>query len=124
MSQHLERQSYRSDPLACCAHDGEVEYISQSGRAGPRRMDCRKVADLSLEFLEGGLPEDERQSFERHLDACGPCVAFFETYRKTPEISRGALQFSMPERVRAAVRSYLRERCCREGVTTRRPEPG
>ncbi len=37
-------------------------------------------------------------------------MRFFETYRKTPEISREALALHMPDRVRVAVRDFLRER--------------
>jgi hypothetical protein len=37
-------------------------------------------------------------------------MKFFETYRKTPEISREALTLRIPDRVRVAVRDFLRER--------------
>jgi hypothetical protein len=37
-------------------------------------------------------------------------MRFFETYRKTPEVSREALALRMPDRVRVAVRDFLRTR--------------
>ncbi len=74
-------------------------------------INCQNIIDFCLEYLEGGLPEDEHGRFERHLAVCGECVAFFETYRRTSEISRQALAAKMPTELKAAVHSYLRARC-------------
>lgn len=71
---------------------------------------CQEVVDYCLEFLSGSLPETERRLFSSHLRNCPDCMRFFETYRKTPEISREALALRMPERVKLAVRDFLRER--------------
>jgi hypothetical protein len=60
--------------------------------------------------LSDSLPETERRLFSAHLRNCSECMKFFETYRKTPEISREALTLRIPERVRVAVRDFLRER--------------
>ena len=72
---------------------------------------CQEVLDFCLEYLEGALPPDEQGRFRVHLSICAPCVTFFETYRRTPEISRQALALEMPAQVKEAVRSYLRTRC-------------
>jgi len=37
-------------------------------------------------------------------------VAFFETYRKTPELSREALSAQIPVSVKESVRSFLASR--------------
>jgi anti-sigma factor RsiW len=72
---------------------------------------CRDVVDFCLDYIEGALPDDERGRFQKHLSMCGECVAFLETYRRTPEVSRQALSLEMPEQLKDAVRSYLRTRC-------------
>jgi len=71
---------------------------------------CQEIVDYCLDFLSGTLPETERRLFSSHLRNCTDCMRFFETYRKTPEISREALALNMPDRVRVAVRDFLRER--------------
>jgi hypothetical protein len=38
-------------------------------------------------------------------------VTFFETYRRTSEVSRQALAAEMPPSVKETIRSYLRSRC-------------
>ena len=73
-------------------------------------LSCQEIVDYCLDFLSGTLPEKERQLFSAHLRNCSECMRFFETYRKTPEISRKALALRMPDRVRVAVRDFLRER--------------
>ena len=77
-------------------------------------ISCQDVVEFCLDYLEDALPEEERTRFRSHLLACGECVAFFETYRRTPEISRGALASEMPAPIKDAVRSYLRTRCSGE----------
>jgi anti-sigma factor RsiW len=67
--------------------------------------------DFCLDYLEGGLSEEEKAHFSRHLAMCQECVTFFETYRRTPEVSRNALTLEMPTGVKDAVRSFLRTRC-------------
>ncbi len=63
-----------------------------------------------MEFLDGTLPADERANFQHHLGCCGQCVTFFETYRKTPEVSRQAVALEMPTEVKDAIRAFLRAR--------------
>ncbi len=74
-------------------------------------ISCSQMVDYCMDYLSGTLPAEERQSFEGHLGYCPDCVKFFETYKKTPAISREALSIEMPERVRGEVRAFLRKRC-------------
>ena len=73
-------------------------------------ISCSQMVDYCMDYLAGSLPAEERQSFDGHLSYCPECVKFFETYKKTPEISREALSLEMPERVRSEVRDFLRQR--------------
>lgn len=76
-----------------------------------RMISCQDVVEFCFDYLDGALPEEERGRFARHLSICSDCVTFFETYRRTPEISRQALEVELPSQVKEAVRSYLRSRC-------------
>ena len=73
-------------------------------------ISCSQMVDYCMDYLSGSLPAEERASFEGHLGYCPECVKFFETYKKTPEVSREALSVELPERVRSEVRSFLRKR--------------
>lgn len=73
-------------------------------------ISCQQLIEFCLDYLEGGLPEEEQLRFRRHLARCPDCVTFFETYQKTPQVSREALDTQMPESVRNSVRSFLRLR--------------
>ena len=73
-------------------------------------ISCSQMVDYCMDYLSGTLSAEERQSFDGHLAYCPECVKFFETYKKTPEISREALSLEMPERVRSEVRGFLRQR--------------
>jgi anti-sigma factor RsiW len=77
-------------------------------------ISCQQLIEFCLDYVEGALPDDEQMRFRRHLSQCPDCVTFFETYRRTPEVSReaeasrDAMKAQMPESVRESVRSYLR----------------
>ena len=71
-------------------------------------INCHELIEFCLDYLEGELPHDEEVGFRRHLAQCTDCVAFFETYRKTPELSREALSAQIPVSVKESVRSFLR----------------
>lgn len=73
-------------------------------------ISCQQLIEFCMDYVEGALPDDEQVRFRRHLSHCPDCVTFFETYRRTPEVSREAeaMKAQMPESVRESVRSYLR----------------
>jgi anti-sigma factor RsiW len=70
-------------------------------------ISCQQLIDFCHDYIEGGLPQDEQARFKRHLSQCSDCETFFETYQKTPELSRDALATQIPPAVRDSVRSYL-----------------
>jgi anti-sigma factor RsiW len=73
-------------------------------------ISCHQIVEYCLDYIEGDLPEDEQLRFRRHLGQCPDCVTFFETYRRTPEVSREVLGTTMPVSVKESVRSFLRAR--------------
>jgi hypothetical protein len=78
-------------------HDGIVAVIN-----------CQQLIDFCFDYIDGSLPQDERVRFTQHLGQCNDCVVFFETYRRTPELTRDALATQIPTAVRDSVRSFLR----------------
>lgn len=76
-------------------------------------INCQQLVEYCLDYIEGDLPDEEQIRFRRHLGQCPDCVTFFETYRRTPEVSRGVLGTSIPASVKESVLSFLRTR--REG---------
>ena len=73
-------------------------------------ISCQQLIDFCLDYIEGALSQEERARFKAHLGRCHDCLIFFETYQKTPEISRDAMATQIPESVRESVRSFLRSR--------------
>jgi hypothetical protein len=107
-----------AETYVCCVDSMEIRYDPRNHPlAGPSNswsdwtrtvISCHQLIDFCLDYVEGVLPDEEQQRFRRHLSLCPDCVRFFETYRRTPEVSREALKAEMPESVRESVRSYLR----------------
>ena len=71
-------------------------------------ISCEQLIDFCFDYIEGALPDGQQADFARHLAQCPDCVCFFETYRRTPELSREALATEMPPGVRDSVRRFLR----------------
>lgn len=52
---------------------------------------CEEVITFLLAYLNGELPPEKAQEFERHLAACPSCVSYIETYKKTVDLGRAVL---------------------------------
>lgn len=53
-------------------------------------LSCREICDFMMAFLDGELPEQERQIFQTHLAICPPCLCYMETYKKTVALGKNA----------------------------------
>jgi hypothetical protein len=73
-------------------------------------ISCKQLIEFCLDYIEGALPTEESARFRRHLSQCPDCEIFFETYQKTPQVSRDALETQIPPSVRESVRNFLRSR--------------
>jgi anti-sigma factor RsiW len=47
------------------------------------QLSCRELVELVTDYLEGTLPEAERERFEEHLDRCDGCRTYLEQMRQT-----------------------------------------
>ena len=55
------------------------QAVASSG--GPSEIECRWIAVLLGDYLDGRLPRHTRELIDFHIDRCPPCVAFINTYR-------------------------------------------
>jgi hypothetical protein len=44
---------------------------------------CREVSEFLMEYFDQALPDDVRDGFQAHVNACGNCRTFLEQYRDT-----------------------------------------
>lgn len=73
-------------------------------------LTCRDGVELLMDYLEGVLPEPLRREIDAHVAGCPRCVAFVESYRKTPGIVRAATAAEVPGDLAASLRRFLAER--------------
>lgn len=55
-------------------------------------MTCRELSDFIGDYLDGALPTETSEKFERHLNACSNCVTYLEGYRTTVDLGRRAFE--------------------------------
>jgi anti-sigma factor RsiW len=71
---------------------------------------CMSGVELLMDYLEGVLPPEVTAALDEHVARCSRCVAFVDSYRKTPRILRDATAAPLPEHVEASLRAFLRGR--------------
>jgi anti-sigma factor RsiW len=55
-------------------------------------MKCKECIEFLNDYLDGSLPQPQREVFETHLQRCPPCMVYLETYRKTIAASKAAIK--------------------------------
>jgi anti-sigma factor RsiW len=68
-----------------------------------QELSCQELVELVTDYLEGALPQLERERFERHLADCVNCETYLEQMRQTIELT-GSLS---PEAVSPAAEEAL-----------------
>ncbi len=81
---------------------------SQSARAAPSEVECRQIAELLADYLEGTLPKRTAELLEWHIDGCGPCVAFVNTYRGTLAATRRLRDVEIPAELKKRLLAFLK----------------
>jgi anti-sigma factor RsiW len=69
---------------------------------------CISGVELLMDYLEGVLSDEVRAALDAHVAGCRKCVAFIDSYRKTPRIVREATDTTLPGDVQESLRSFLR----------------
>jgi hypothetical protein len=72
-------------------------------------IECRQIAELLGDYLDGTLANHVRELIDFHIDGCAPCVAFVNTYRGTIAATRTLPPTPMPSELKKRLLSVLRE---------------
>ena len=78
------------------------------GGGGLTEIECRQIADLLGDYLEGALPKRMVELIEWHIDGCAPCVAFVNTYRGTIRATRTLRETEIPPELKKRLLAVLR----------------
>jgi len=55
---------------------------------------CKEMNDFLIDYIDGALPDAQKNEFHRHLAHCPSCVHYVETYKTT--IAAGKAAFCDP----------------------------
>ncbi|HEY7521853.1 MAG TPA: zf-HC2 domain-containing protein [Methylomirabilota bacterium] len=76
---------------------------------GAADIECRQIAELLGDYIDGTLPGHVRELIDFHIDGCAPCVAFVNTYRGTIAATRTLPETPMPPELKNRLLRVLRE---------------
>lgn len=73
-------------------------------------MTCKEfIEDFLAEYVDGTLAPDAVAELESHLSACGACVAYLNTYRKTRDVIGLTGNAEMPPEMADILRRFMTE---------------
>ena len=75
----------------------------------PSPLTCQRVTDAIITYLNGEMAPETRAAFERHLQRCTDCDAFFKTYNGTLETTRSLTYESIPNELSNRVLQFLQK---------------
>ncbi len=77
-------------------------------------MNCKEFVDFLMAYLDGELPQLQRQAFEQHIVDCPPCVLYLDSYKETVRLGQGLSEPPGPEEApEDLVQAILAVRSCR-----------
>jgi epoxyqueuosine reductase QueG len=82
--------------------------MSEPATPGPTTIECRQIADLLSDYLEGSLPKHTRELLEWHIEGCGPCVAFLNTYRGAVNAATKLKEVEIPRELKQRLLAVLK----------------
>lgn len=76
----------------------------------PDTVECRTIAELLGDYLDGTLSPRMRDLVEWHIEGCQPCVAFVNTYRGTVDAAAklGQPEVDIPAELKQRLLAVLR----------------
>lgn len=73
-------------------------------------MRCEDLVSIIIDYVEDSMEPAYKEEFERHVGDCSSCLAFFETYKKTRDLTREIECDDIPSAVKDRVRSFLKKK--------------
>lgn len=52
------------------------------------KVNCQQCIDFLADYLDGELPAEQRDFFEKHLTMCPPCKEYLESYQRAIQLGR------------------------------------
>lgn len=74
----------------------------------PGTIECRQIADLLGDYLDGTLSRRTLELLEWHIEGCAPCVAFVNTYRGTVNAAARLREAEIPPELKQRLLAVLR----------------
>jgi anti-sigma factor RsiW len=71
-------------------------------------IECRQIAELLGDYVDGILPRHTRELIDFHIDDCPPCVAFINTYRGTIDAARKLGDVEIPSELKKRLPAVLK----------------
>jgi RNA polymerase sigma-70 factor (ECF subfamily) len=68
---------------------------------------CQELVELLCDYLEGDLPQEEKEELDRHMRECPPCMAFLNTYNKTSQICKSLRPEDIPQEMIRRLEAFL-----------------
>ena len=82
--------------------------MSGCSSGSPHEIECRQIAELLGDYMEGTLPRSTRDLIDFHIDGCPPCVAFLNTYRGTVDAARKLPEVTIPPELKKRLLKVLK----------------
>jgi anti-sigma factor RsiW len=90
--------------------------MAMTEHPGPSGIECRQIAELLTDYVEGRLPQATKELIDWHIDGCAPCVAFVNTFRSTLKAVRLLPDpLPVPKELRQRLLAVLRDRSAQSG---------
>lgn len=74
-----------------------------------RDLTCQELVELVTEYLEGGLSDDEREHFEKHVVECGGCSNYLDQIRVTIELAGRVTVDDLQDETKTGLLAAFRE---------------
>ena len=71
---------------------------------------CVNGVEVLMDYFEDMLPPAHRDAVAAHVAGCPRCLAFVESYLRTPRILRAATEAVMPGELTRSLRRFLASR--------------
>ncbi len=75
---------------------------------GHLEFECKQIAQLLGDYLDGSLPRDQAELLEWHIEGCLPCVAFVNTYKGTINAVRKLQEVEIPPELKRRLIAFLK----------------
>ena len=85
------------------------------GTLGGDTLGCRDVLQEASDYHDGDLGPGRKLGFERHLEFCPRCQAFYQSFEHTIRRTREAVQLDPPPGLRDALVREVMTRLARRG---------